>query len=87
MLLYSNGASIALKLIIFRTQLYSQAARNISTLMAGKMDKISSECSRQVIGLSTGLFTTLEPIQALHFALLEALSMVKKSLLPSIQSS
>jgi hypothetical protein len=65
--------------------LYSQAPSNISTLMATKMEKISSECSRQATGLSSGFSTTLEPIKALHIVLHEALSMIKKSLLLNIQ--
>jgi hypothetical protein len=54
-------------------------------LMAAKMEKISLECSRQVMGLSSGFFTTLEPIQVLHTVLHGALSMVKKFLLLNIQ--
>jgi hypothetical protein len=38
-----------------------------------------------VTGLSSGFSTILEPIQALHIVLREALSMVKKSLWPNIQ--
>jgi hypothetical protein len=53
--------------------------------MAVKMDKIWLECSRQVTGISSGFFTTLEPIQVLHIVLLEALSTVKKSLSLNIQ--
>jgi hypothetical protein len=54
--------------------------------MAAKMEEISSECSRKATGLSNGFSTTLESIQALHIVLLEALLMVKKSLLLSIQA-
>ena len=88
LLLHSNGVSIApiKPLLILVSQLYSQALSNISTRMAAKMDKISLECSRQVTGLSSGLSTTLETIQAIHIALLEALSIVKKSLLLNIQA-
>jgi hypothetical protein len=53
--------------------------------MAAKMDKISSDCSRQVTGLSSGLFITLEPFLEEHIVLLVAYSMVKKSLLPNIK--
>ena len=48
--------------------------------MAAKMDKISSECSRQVTGLSNGFSTTIEPIKVIHSVLQGALSMVRKSL-------
>jgi hypothetical protein len=77
---YSIGVSIATikRLMILGSPLFSQAPNSISTLMAAKMDEISSECSRKVMGLSNGLYTTLEPIQALHIVLHEALSMVKK---------
>jgi hypothetical protein len=50
--------------------LYSQQPNNISMLMAGKMGKISLECSRQVTGLSNGFFTTLEQIMHIHIVLL-----------------
>ena len=88
LLLHSNGVSIApIKLLlILVSQLFSQALSNISTRMAAKMDKISLECSRQVTGLSSGLFTTLETIQERHIVLLGALSIVKKSLLLNIQA-
>jgi hypothetical protein len=67
------------------TPSYSQALRNIFTLMANKKKKISSQCFRQVMGLSNGLPIILEIIQGIHTVLDKALSMVKKSLLPSIQ--
>jgi hypothetical protein len=66
--------------MIMGFQLYSQAPNNISMLMAGKMDKISLECFRQVMGLSSGLYTILEQIKLILIVLLEALSVVKKSL-------
>jgi hypothetical protein len=73
------------QLLLLDSRLYLQAPNNISTLMAGKTDEISLECSRQVTGLSNGSSTTLELIQGLHIALLEGRSLVKKSLLLSIQ--
>ena len=89
LLLHSYGVSIAYikLLLILDFPLYSQAPSNISMLIAIKMDKMSSECSRQATRLSSGFSTTLEPIQAHHNVLQEAHLMVKKSLLPSIQSS
>jgi hypothetical protein len=83
----SNGVSIASikQLLLLRSPLYLQATSNISTLMAAKINEISSECSRQVMALSSGSSTTLEPIQALHIVLLVALSLVKKSLSLNIQ--
>jgi hypothetical protein len=72
-------------MLILVTPLYWQAPSNISMLMAVKMEKISLECSRAVTGLSSGSFNTLEPIQAIHIALDEALLMVKKSLLLNIK--
>ena len=83
----SNGVSIASikQLMLSGSPLYLQALSNISTLMAAKTDEISSECSRQVTALSSGSTTTLEPIQALHIVLHEALSLVKKSLSLNIQ--
>jgi len=90
MLLNSNGASIATKkLMIFRTQLYSQATRNISTLMAAKIIEISSENSRQVTALSSGSYSTLQHIKIVHhnhIVLQEAHSMIKKLLLLNIQA-
>jgi hypothetical protein len=71
--------------MILGSPLYSQALSNISTPLAAKMDKISSDCSRQVTGLSSGLFITLEPFSEEHFVLLVAYLMVKKSLLPNIK--
>jgi hypothetical protein len=68
------------------SQLYLQAPNNISTLMAAKTVEISSECSRQVTGPSSGYYSTLEPIKALHIVLQEALLMVKKSSLLNIQA-
>ena len=65
--------------------LYSQAPSNISTPMAAKMEIMSSECSREVMGLSSGFSTTLEPIQALRIVLHGAFSTVKKSLSLNIQ--
>ena len=53
--------------------------------MADKMDEISSECSRQVTGLSSGLSSTLELIKEIHIVFLEAHLMVKKSLSLNIQ--
>jgi hypothetical protein len=53
--------------------------------MADKMDIISLECSRQVTGLSSGLYTTLEQILEENIVLLEAYSMIKKSLLLNIK--
>jgi hypothetical protein len=89
LLLPSYGVSIASinqQILLLDSQLYPQATSNISMLMAAKMDEISSECSRQVTGLSSGFSTTnIEPIKELHIALLEGHSTVKKSLLPSIQ--
>jgi hypothetical protein len=87
LLQHSNGVSIAIlkHLLIKVSPLYSLAPSNISMLMADKIDEISSECSRLVTGLSSGFSTILEPIQALHIVLREALSMVKKSLWPNIQ--
>ena len=87
LLLHSYGASIASvkRLLIEDSLLYSQVPSNIFTPMAVKMEKILLECSRQVTGLSSGFSTTLEPIQVLHIVLLEALSMVKKSLSLNIQ--
>ena len=84
----SYGVSIASikQLLLLDSLLYLQATSNTSTLMAAKTDKISSECSRQVTGLSSGSSTILVPIQALHIVLLEAFLMVKKSLLISIQA-
>ena len=73
------------RMIIEVSPLYSQALSNISTLMAAKKDTISSECSRQVTELNSGLSTTNEQIQVIHIVLHEALSMVKKSLLLNIQ--
>jgi hypothetical protein len=82
LLLHSNGVSIAfIKLgMMVASLLYSEAPSNISTLMGAKMAKISSECSRLVMGLRFGFSNTLELIQAFHFVLLEALSKIKKSL-------
>jgi hypothetical protein len=71
-------------MLIKVSQLYSRAPSSISMLMAAKMDEISSECSRLVTGLSSGFFTTLEPIGAKHIVFREALSMVKKFLLRNI---
>jgi hypothetical protein len=87
LLLHSYGVSKAPnKITVIKVyQLYSQAASNTSTLMATKMGKTSLECSRQVTGLNSGSYTTLEQIQALHFVFHEALSMVKKSLLLNIK--
>jgi hypothetical protein len=65
--------------------LYSQSSSNISTPMAAKMEKISSECSREVTVLRSGFSTTLELIEALHIALQGAFSVVKKSLSLNIQ--
>ena len=53
--------------------------------MAAKMDEISSECSRQVMGFSSGLSTTLEQIKEIHIVFLEAHLTVKKSLSLNIQ--
>jgi hypothetical protein len=53
--------------------------------MAAKMEKISSECSREVTVIRSGFSTTLETIQALHIALHGAFSVVKKSLSLNIQ--
>jgi hypothetical protein len=80
MLLNSNGASIASnKIMIFRSQLYSQAARNISTLMAAKIIKISSESSLHVTGMSNGSYSTIQRINKVHHIVLqEAHSMIKK---------
>ena len=81
-LLHSNGVLIVpgnLR-IILDSPLYSQAPSNISTLMAVKMEKISSECSRQLTVLRSGFSTTLEPFQVLHIALLEGHSLVKRFL-------
>lgn len=55
---------------------YFQAPSNIFTLMAAKTDEISSECSRQVTALRSGLSTTLEAIQALHIVFLEGHSLI-----------
>ena len=87
LLLHSNGVSRASikRVKMLASQLYSQAPSNISTLMADKMDKISSDRSRPVTGLSNGFSITLEPIQELHIVLDKALSIVKKSLLLNIQ--
>ena len=84
----SNGVLITSikQLLLLGSRLYFQAPNNISTPMAGKTDEISLECSRQVTGLSNGSSTTLELIQGLHIALLEGRSLVKKSLLLSIQA-
>jgi hypothetical protein len=71
--------------MMLASPLYSQASSNISTPMAAKMEKISSECSIKVTGLRSGFSTTLEPIQALHIVLHGALSAVKKSLSLNIQ--
>jgi hypothetical protein len=84
LLLHSNGDSTASikQLLLLDSPLYLQAIRNISTLMAAKMGKISSECSRPMTGLSSGFSTILEQIQVhnIHIVLHEALIMVKKSL-------
>jgi hypothetical protein len=87
LLQHSYGVSIASckRLMTKVSQLYFQAPSNIFTLMDVKMDKISSECSRQVMGLSNGFSIILDSIQVLHIVLLEALSMVKKSLSLNIQ--
>jgi hypothetical protein len=55
-------------------------------LIATKMGKTSSECSKKVMGFSSGFSTTLKQIQVLHFVLLEVHSKVKKSLLLNIQA-
>jgi hypothetical protein len=87
LLLHSYGVSIANieRLLILGSQFYSQVTSNISTLMAGKMDGISLECSRKVTGLSSGFFITLDTIQEIHFVLLEVHSLIKKSLLLNFQ--
>ena len=71
--------------MILVSPLYSLATNNISTHMAAKMDKISLECSRPATGLSNGLFITLEQILEENIVLLEAYSMIKKSLLLNIK--
>ena len=53
--------------------------------MAAKMEEIWLECSRQLMGLSCGFSTILEPTQVLHIVLEEAHLMVKKSLQLNIQ--
>jgi hypothetical protein len=57
----SNGVSIASikQLMLSGSRLYMQVISNISTLMAAKTDRISSESSRQVTALSSGFFTML----------------------------
>jgi hypothetical protein len=84
---YSFGVSIATSKRVMNkvSRLYLQAHSNISTLMETKVEKILSECSRQLTGLSSGSCTTLEHIQVNHFVLHEAFSMVKKWLLLNIQ--
>jgi hypothetical protein len=71
--------------MLLRSRLYLQALSNISTLMAAKINEILSESSRQVTALSSGSSTTLKPFQTLHIVSHEALTMIKKSLLLSIQ--
>jgi hypothetical protein len=70
LLLPSYGVSITIiKLVLLLdTPLYSEAPSIIFMRMDAKMDGMSSECFRQVMGLSSGFSTTLELLQALHIA-------------------
>ena len=81
LLFHSYGVSeVSIKLFMIQgSPLYSLVPSNISTLLAAKINKISLECSRQVMGVNSGLSTSLGDIKAL-LVFLEALSMVKKSL-------
>jgi hypothetical protein len=67
-------------MLIEGSPLYSPPINNISMLMDGKMGKFSLECSRSVMGINNGFFTTLEQMKYIHIVFLEALSMVKKFL-------
>jgi hypothetical protein len=84
LLLLSYGvskASIKPSILTKVSPLYLRALNNISMHMASKMIEILSECSSQVTGLRIGFFTTLKPIQVIQHVFLEALLMVKMSLL------
>jgi hypothetical protein len=60
--LNSNGDLIApiKRLLMLGSPFYSQPQNNISSHMGEKLDKISSECSKQVTALSSGFYNTLE---------------------------
>ena len=87
LLQHSDGVSIGNieRLLILGSQFCYQVTSNISSLMAGKVDGISSGCSRKVTGLSSGFFITLDTIQEIHFVLREVYSLIKKSLLLNFQ--
>jgi hypothetical protein len=88
LILHSCGVSIASnkRMLPKGSPLYSLATSNISTPMAAKIDKISSECSRKLTGLSSGFSSTLQKAQVvLHIAFHGAFSPIKKSLSLNIQ--
>jgi hypothetical protein len=66
--------------------LYMGKLRRVSTLMAVKMDVTKSDCSKLAMDRRSGFYTILEAQQANHNAWQEPNLMVKKFLLPNIQT-
>ena len=66
--------------------LYMGKPRRISTLMAVKMDITKSDCSKLAMEHRSGFSTILEAQRANHNAWQEPNLMVKKFLLPNIQT-